>query len=103
MPEDVTPLRAAIDDTIAGNFDILVFTSAHQVDSVLEVADGDGKKEAWLTAARRCEIASIGPTASETLRDSGLPVDVEANPTRMGQLVRAAIEAAPAILKAKGR
>jgi uroporphyrinogen-III synthase len=103
LPEDVTPLRAAIDDTIAGNFDILVFTSAHQVDSVLEVADRDGKKEAWLQAARRCEIASIGPTASETLRDSGLPVDVEANPTRMGQLVRAAIEAAPAILKAKGR
>jgi uroporphyrinogen-III synthase len=103
LPEDVTPLRAVIDDTIAGNFDVLVFTSAHQVDCVLEVADGDGKRNDWLKAASRCAIASIGPTASESLRDSGLPVDVEANPTRMGQLVRAAIEAAPAILAAKGR
>jgi uroporphyrinogen-III synthase len=103
LPEDVTPLRAAIDDTITGLFDVLVFTSAHQVDSVLEVADGDGKKDEWLRAACRCAIASIGPTASESLRDSGLPVDVEANPTRMGQLVRAAIKAAPAILEAKGR
>ena len=103
LPEDVTPLRAAIDDAIAGKFDVLLFTSAHQVDSVLEVADGNGKKEAWLEAARRCVIASIGPTASETLRDSGLLVDIEANPTRMGQLVRAAIEGAPAVLEAKGR
>jgi len=103
LPEDVAPLQAAIDDTIAEEFDVLVFTSAHQVDCVLEVANRDGKQEAWLEAARRCEIASIGPTASESLRDSGLPVDVEANPTRMGQLVRAAIEAAPAVLKAKGR
>jgi uroporphyrinogen-III synthase len=103
LPEDVRPLRAAIDDTITGLFDVLVFTSAHQVDCVLEVAAGDGKREDWLKAARRCEIASIGPTASESLRESGLPVDVEANPTRMGHLVRAAIEAAPAILTAKGR
>lgn len=103
LPEDVTPLRDVIDDTIAGKFDALLFTSAHQVDCVLEVAGGAGKKSAWLEAARRCAIASIGPTASESLRDSGLPVDIEANPTRMGQLVRAAIEAAPAILAAKGR
>jgi uroporphyrinogen-III synthase len=103
LPEDTAPLRAAIGDTIAGNFDVLLFTSAHQVDCVLEVADNDGRREAWLQAARACVIASIGPTASETLGESGLPVDVEANPTRMGQLVRAAIEAAPAILKAKGR
>jgi uroporphyrinogen-III synthase len=103
LPEDVAPLRTAIDDTIAGKFDILLFTSSHQVDSVLEVADSDGKRDDWRRAACRCEIASIGPTASEALRDSGLPVDVEANPTRMGQLVRAAVEAAPAILEAKGR
>jgi uroporphyrinogen-III synthase len=103
LPEDTTPLRAAIRDTISGSFDVLLFTSAHQLDCVLEVADGDGQKEAWLKAASSCEIASIGPTASETLRESGLAVDVEANPTRMGQLVRTAIEAAPAILKAKGR
>ncbi len=94
-------LCAAVHETIDGRFDVLLFTSAHQLDCVLEVAEAAGEKEAWLQAARACVIASIGPTASEALRDSGLPVDVEARPTRMGQLVRAAIEAAPAILAAK--
>jgi|HubBroStandDraft_6_1064221.scaffolds.fasta_scaffold05628_5 uroporphyrinogen-III synthase len=101
LPEDTTPLRAAIRTTIEGRFDILLFTSAHQLDCVLEVAEQAGEKDAWLAAARSCEIASIGPTASETIREAGLPVDVEAVPTRMGQLVRAAIEAAPGILAAK--
>ncbi|HUE16971.1 MAG TPA: uroporphyrinogen-III synthase [Planctomycetaceae bacterium] len=101
LPEDTAPLRTAVRETIEGRFDLLLFTSAHQLDCVLEVAEAAGEKEAWLQAARSCVIASIGPTASEALRDSGLPVDVEARPTRMGHLVRAAIEAAPAILAAK--
>ena len=61
----------------------------------------DGTAEAWIAAAGRCAVASIGPTASESIAEAGLPVDIEASPTKMGQLVRAAIEAAPAILSAK--
>jgi uroporphyrinogen-III synthase len=98
LPEETGPLEGAIGDTIAGRFDVLLFTSAHQLDCVLEFADSIGQKSEWLTAARACVIGSIGPTASETIRESGLPVDVEASPTKMGQLVRAAIEAAPTIL-----
>jgi uroporphyrinogen-III synthase len=101
LPVDTGPLRRALQETIAGSFDVLLFTSAHQIDNVLEVAEAADEKEAWLRAARACVIASIGPTASEALRDSGLPVDVEAQPTRMGQLVRSALEASPAILAAK--
>jgi len=101
LPEDLGPLRAAVHDTLDGRFDVLLFTSAHQLDCVLEIAEASGEKEAWLAAARSCVIGSIGPTASETIRESGLPVDIEAQPTRMGQLVRAALEAAPAILAAK--
>jgi uroporphyrinogen-III synthase len=101
LPENLGPLRAAVQATLDGQFDVLLFTSAHQLDCVLETAETSGVKEAWLAAARSCVIGSIGPTASETIRESGLPVDVEAQPTRMGQLVRVAIEAAPAILAAK--
>ncbi|HEX4072666.1 MAG TPA: uroporphyrinogen-III synthase, partial [Planctomycetaceae bacterium] len=78
LPEDTGPLERALQETIAGHFDVLLFTSAHQIDNVLEVAEAAGKKEAWLEAARACVVGSIGPTASEALRDSGLPVDVEA-------------------------
>ena len=94
FPEETGPLFAAIDATIAGEFDVLLFTSAQQVANVLEAADQRGKKEAWLTAAKNCGIASIGPTASEKLRSEGLPVHVEASPPKMGPLVRVALQEA---------
>jgi uroporphyrinogen-III synthase len=101
LPEDVEPLEAAIRGTIAGNFDMLLFTSAHQLECVLEVAGGLGQLDAWLAAAKRCVVGSIGPTASETIREHNLPVDVEATPTRMGQLVVQTLDAAPTILANK--
>ena len=91
MPEDTGPLFAAIEATIAGGFDMLLFTSANQVNNVLEAAEQLGKKSDWLKAAQKCGIASIGPTASEKLRSVGLPVHVEASPPKMGQLVKAAL------------
>ncbi|MEX2286441.1 MAG: uroporphyrinogen-III synthase [Planctomycetaceae bacterium] len=101
LPEDVEPLLAAVRATIAGQFDVLMITSANQVTNVLTVAESDGLREAWLEAARKCVIASIGPAASETLIEAGLPPDVEASPPKMGQLVRQAIETASAKLGRK--
>ncbi len=103
LPEDIEPLRSAVRETIEGKFDVLLFTSAHQLECVLEVAESMAQANAWLAAARRCVIGSIGPSASETIREHGLPVDVEAAPTRMGQLVLQTIGAAPDLLTAKHR
>lgn len=94
FPEDMAPLHAAIDATIAGEFDVLMFTSANQINNVLEAAKRQGKQAEWLDAAKKCGIASIGPTASEKLRSVGLPVHVEASPPKMGPLVRLALEEA---------
>lgn len=94
FPEDTGPLLAAIDATIAGEFDVLMFTSANQVANVLEAAAQAGKKAEWMNAAKNCGIASIGPTASEKLRSVGLPVHVEASPPKMGPLVRVALQEA---------
>lgn len=95
LPEDTGPLEKAVRDTIAGEFDVLMFTSAQQVDHVLRVAESTKRKDDWLTAARECLIASIGPTNSEALRAIGLPPDVEASPPKMGQLVQQTIAAVP--------
>jgi uroporphyrinogen-III synthase len=103
LPEDIEPLRSAVHDTIVGHFDVLLFTSAHQLECVLEVAENLGQADAWLSAARRCVIGSIGPTSSQTIREHGLPVDVEAAPTRMGQLVRQTLVAAPTLIAGKSR
>lgn len=101
LPEDTGPLIGAIQQTIAGEFDVLMITSAQQLHNVLEVADTEGVKEAWRAAASECVIASIGPTASEHLRAAGLPVDLEPAHPKMGHLVRETVAAAVEILKRK--
>lgn len=95
LPDDTGPLRDAIERTIAGGFDGLLFTSAQQAHHVLQVAEPLGLREAWLSAARRCVIGSIGPTASETLAQIGLPPDLEPEHGKMGHLVRHFFEAGP--------
>jgi uroporphyrinogen-III synthase len=92
LPDDVAPLEAAIRKTIEGGFDGLMFTSAQQAIHVLKVAERMGVKEEWLAAANRCTIASIGPTATETLVGVGLPPTVEAEHGKMGHLVKAYFE-----------
>jgi uroporphyrinogen-III synthase len=89
MPEDKTPLRDAVRKTIAGDFDVLMFTSAQQLRHVMAIAAEDGVGSAWHAAAENCVIASIGPTASETIREAALPVDIEPEHPKMGHLVQA--------------
>lgn len=101
LPLDTAPLEAAIRAAIAGEFDVLLFTSAYQAHNVLSVAAKLGLKEEWLAAARRCVIASIGPTASETLESLGLSVDVLPEHPKMGHLVIAAAREAPVKLASK--
>ncbi|MBX3448680.1 MAG: uroporphyrinogen-III synthase [Planctomycetaceae bacterium] len=104
LPEDCGPLETAIHRTIAGEFDVLAFTSAQQVHHVLEVAERLGLRESWFQAAKQCVIASIGPTASETLTDLGFPVDIEPVHPKMGPLAKETAELAPGLLaKARAR
>ncbi len=98
LPDDVGPLSDAMQATIAGRFDVLLFTSANQLNNVLEVAEREGLRDQWLSAARACVIGSIGPTASERVRSFGLTVDVEPEHPKMGHLVRETLAAAPGIL-----
>lgn len=101
LPEDTGPLLAAVQTTIAGGFDLLMFTSAQQLRNVLAVAETAGMRDAWLRAANKCVIASIGPTASETLREAGLPPDIEPEHPKMGHLVQAAAAKARELLAKK--
>lgn len=61
VPEDTEPLKSAIFGTIAGDFDVLMWTSSFQLTAVLTVAETLGLQEDWLRAARKCVIASVGP------------------------------------------
>jgi uroporphyrinogen-III synthase len=93
LPENIEPLKSALLAITRGEIDVVLFTSANQVNSVLTIAEQLGVA-AELRAAFQSgtRIASIGPTCSEALIDSGFPVHAEASPPKMGQLVRAALE-----------
>ena len=88
LPADTAPLEAAIRSAAAGEFDLLLFTSAQQIRNVLEVAERLGLRDSFLAATQRCRIGSIGPTCSEALREAGLHIDLEPSHPHMGHLVR---------------
>ncbi len=100
LPDDTGPIESAIRATIHGGFDVILFTTAQHIVHVLQVAESMGLAKEWVAGAGRNVIASLGPTASERLREYGLPVDFEPSHPHMGHLVRESLQAAPALLNA---
>jgi uroporphyrinogen-III synthase len=99
LPEELGPLREAVRRLCAAEVDVALFTSASQVDHLLEVARG---REAELVSSfSRVVVASIGPICSERLRRAGIDVDLEPQPPKMGPLVLAAAERSAEILRRK--
>jgi uroporphyrinogen-III synthase len=90
LPEDTGPLRRAIEEIADGRVGAVLFTSAQQIVHMLDVAAEMGREPALRAAlAERTVVGSIGPTTSETLREHGLPVDLEPEHPKMGHLVAA--------------
>lgn len=90
LPLDLGPLESNVRALAAGDIDVAMFTSSHQVVNMLRMAE-----ELQLTAQlrqgiSRAIVASIGPTTTETLHELDFRVDVEPQHSRMGQLVAAA-------------
>lgn len=90
LPEDLGPLHAAIDEIVGGRIGAVMFTAAQQVVHLLQVAADRGREADLRSAlADKVIVASIGPTTTETLREHGLPVDIEPEHPKMGHLVAA--------------
>lgn len=103
LPFDTQPLADNIQAIVAGQRDVILFTSAHQVANLLLMAEQLHVEPQLRSALRNMVVASVGPTTSEMLRDCELPVDVEPEHPKMGPLVMAAAEKAPEILARKRR
>ena len=103
LPEDTAPLAENIKAIIAGDRDVLIVTSAHQVANLLRMAQQLGVEQPLREALSRLAVASVGPTTSEMLREHELPVDIEPEHPKMGPLVAAAAEQAGQILERKRR
>ena len=87
LPADLGPLQENIRRLAAGEIDIALFTSAQQVDHLLQVAGHLGLDQELRNAMQRVVIGSIGPTTSERLHSHSLTVDFESSHGKMGQLV----------------
>jgi uroporphyrinogen decarboxylase len=103
FPEDIGPLEANVRAIAAGERDVLMFTSGHQVANLLRMAQQLGVAEPLRDALRKMAVASVGPTTSEMLREHELPVDIEPEHPKMGPLVAAAAENAGEVLERKRR
>jgi uroporphyrinogen-III synthase len=104
LPEDTAPLRRALGLLASGGADAVLFTSAQQLDHVLQVAEQEQQTVALLSALQRdVLVASIGPVTSDALRERGVGVDVEPVHPKMGHLVKELAEKAQAVLLTKRR
>jgi uroporphyrinogen-III synthase len=101
LPEDLGPLRQALDEVIAGKVPVLLITNAAQVDHVIQVLEKDGKVEGFRAALKKMVVASIGPTASERLRHYDFSIDFEPTHSKMGVLVKELSEQAARLLPSK--
>lgn len=101
LPEDLGPMRHALDEIIAGRVHVMLITNAAQVDHVMQVLEQDGQVEPFRAALTKLVVASIGPTASERLRHHGWTVDFEPSHPKMGILVKEVSEQALKVLHQK--
>lgn len=101
LPEDLDRLREALSHIASGEVDVLLVTNAVQVDHVMQVLKKDDRVDPFRQALKRMVVASVGPTASERLRQHDWPVDLEPSHPKMGTLVKETAEQAAALLKAK--
>lgn len=99
LPQDLAPLRGAIEAILHGQVDIALFTSATQVFHLFQVA---GEAAGPLrNSFASVLVASVGPVCSEALREHGVSPDLEPAHPKMGQLVMEASRRGTALLRIK--
>lgn len=90
LPEDVGPLRQAVQAICDQQADVLLFTSANQIQNVMQIVRQMGVEASFRRAVRRCVVASVGPVCTEALVGHGLQVDLQPTHPHLGSLLNEA-------------
>jgi len=101
LPNDLAPLRAAIQSLAEGKLDVVLFTTSVQVVHLFQVAAEMNLEKEMRAGLERAMVASIGPTTSEELSRQRIRVDLEPSHPKMGFLVREAAERAAEFIRRK--
>jgi uroporphyrinogen-III synthase len=101
LPEDVGPLRNAVQLIVRREIDVVFLTTSVQVRHLMFVAGEMKLADQVREAMTDMFVASIGPVTSDELRHNGLPMDMEPSHPKMGFLVSEAATKAGDSLRAK--
>ncbi len=103
LPEDTRPLESNVRALAAGERDMLLLTSAHQVVNMLRMAEQLGIVDELRDGLHHTVIASIGPTTSQMLEECDIHVDLEPSHPKMGHLVIESAKRGVSMVDAKRR
>ena len=101
LPEDLAPLREAIQKILRGEADVALFTNGVQVEHLFKVAAYDKADEKLRRGCKNLAIGSIGPICTQVLEQYGLKPDMEPEHPKMGSLIAEVAASAWAVLAAK--
>ncbi len=101
LPEDLAPLRAAIEKILSGEVDIALFTNGAQVEHLVKIAAYDKAEDELRHACHKIVVGSVGPVCTQVLQQFGLTPDIEPVHPKMGALIAEVAARARAVLAAK--
>ena len=103
LPEDTKPLQGAIREILESSADIVIFTSANQVENVFRMAQQDRLDAELAKSLALALLVSIGPVCSEALGRFGLKPDFEPEHPKMGFMIGQLPASAQKLLAARGQ
>jgi uroporphyrinogen-III synthase len=102
LPEDPRDLRGALQSIAQRRVDAAIFTSAHQVENVLEYSErlqlGGGLRDAFRSWVL---VISIGPVTSAALARHGITPDLSPDEPKLAMLVKGFALGAAQLLRTK--
>jgi len=101
LPEDLAPLRAAIEKILSGAVDVALFTNGAQVEHLFKIAAYDKAEDQLRQACRNLVVGSVGPVCTQVLQQFGLTPDIEPVHPKMGALIAEVAARAREVLSTK--
>jgi uroporphyrinogen-III synthase len=103
LPDDLDPLRQAIETITQGDADVVLFTNGAQVDHLFRVAAENSKTDSLREGFQRAVVGSVGPICTQVLEQYGIDPDIEPAHPKMGSLIAEVAASAQPLLEAKRR
>ena len=100
LPEDLEPLRQAIETLARGDADVVLFTNGAQVDHLFRVA-AENNANPLRQGLDRAVIGSVGPICTQVLEQFGIQPDIEPRHPKMGSLIAEVAASAQRLLDNK--